>query len=272
MSRPLEIAHLVIALGAAACTAATLDQAGFSGLEAWGHPMTWWVGAFAGWTYTAQRWIKWRRNPDELPAPRRAAFDRDPWAGLLVWTAVALAATCTLVAHRPPQWATFLPVAAGAGALALGYALLPRPGGEGLRALPGAKLPVIALTWAAATVWLPLSAEGLGLDVWVFVGQTCFIAGLTLPFDIRDLDQDPLHLRTLPQVHGPHTAIRVALLLLALSAALYVLAPQPQWGRMAVAIAAMPAVAFGVVPRKEAYYTWLLDGMIILQALDTLGN
>jgi 4-hydroxybenzoate polyprenyltransferase len=272
MSRPLEIAHLIIALAAAACTAATLATGGFTGIDAVTHPMTWWIGALAGWTYTAQRWIKWRRNPDELPAPRRAAFDRDPWAGLLVWTAVALAATCTLLAHRPPHWSTFLPVAAGAGALALGYALLPRPGGEGLRALPGAKLPVIALTWAAATIALPLSAEGLDMHWVAFAGQTCFIAGLTLPFDIRDLAQDPPHLRTIPQVFGPHTAIRIALLLLALAAALFVLAPQPQWTRMFVAVAAMPAVAVGVVPRKETYYTWVLDGLITLQILGILGN
>jgi hypothetical protein len=34
---------------------------------------------------------------------------------------------------------------------------------------------------------------------------------------------------------------------------------------MALSLIALPIVAFGPVPRREAYYTWLLDGLLILQ-------
>ncbi|MGB1074934.1 MAG: hypothetical protein ACPGYK_02010 [Flavobacteriales bacterium] len=266
MSRDLEIAHLVIAAGAASCAAATLAAAGLKDIAIWRHPMVFWVGSLAGWTYTVQRWWKWRSRPEELPENRRIAFEKSPWSGLLVWTVVALAATFTLLAHRPPAWTTFLPWACGAGLLSVGYAIWPAVEG-GLRSFPGMKLPLIAITWAWATVLLPLSAEGLDLNLWAFAGQMLFIAGITIPFDVRDMNQDADALGTLPQRIGAHRAIRLALLLLAISAGIFVVAPQIEWVRMGTAVGAMPIVAWGVVPRNEAYYTFALDGMLVVQAV-----
>jgi len=266
MPRDLEIAHLIIAAGAASCAAATLAAAGLEDIAIWKHPMVFWVGSLSGWTYTVQRWWKWRQQPEELPENRRIAFEKSPWSGLLVWTAVALAATCTLLAHRPPDWKAFLPWACGAGLLSMGYAIWPAAGG-GLRSFPGMKLPLIAITWAWATVLLPLSAEGLELNVWAFSGQMLFIAGITVPFDVRDMNQDADALGTLPQRLGAHRAIRLALFMLAISAGIFVATPQIEWVRMGIAVGAMPIVAWGVVPRNEAYYTFALDGMLMVQAL-----
>ncbi len=228
------------------------------------HPMAIWTGAAAGWTYTFQRWWKWRNNPEALSPERRLAFERSPWSGMIVWTSVLAAATCTLLAHEPPAISSFAPWLFIAAALSAGYAVLPRPGGEGLRGVPGLKLPVIALTWGWATVVLPQAGAGADPDWAVFAGQILFIAGLTLPFDVRDAATDPPGLRTLPQRYGAHSAIQTALVLLASAAAIFVLAPGPHWGRVAVALIAMPIVAAGVRPRQESYYTWALDGLLLL--------
>ena len=263
MTRPLEIAHIVIALGAWSCASASLAPT--LGAAALWNPLAGWIGAAAGWTYTFQRWWKWRQNPAELPSERRAAFEGSPWAGLIVWTSIFLAASCTLVAHAALDFAAFLPWAVGGGLLAAAYAVVPR-GGGGLRGVPGLKLPLIALAWAWATVVLPLLGTGAWNELsWaVALGQTLFIAGLTIPFDIRDLAQDPPGLQTLPQWLGAHEALRIALILLAVSAAIFVQTPD-QTGRMALSLIALPIVAFGPVPRREAYYTGLLDGLLILQ-------
>lgn len=264
MPRPLEIAHVVIALGAASCAAASLAPT--LGAAALWDPLVFWIGAAAGWTYTFQRWWKWRRNPADLAPDRRAAFEGSPWAGLIVWTSIFLAASCTLIAHAALDFMAFLPWAAGGGLLAAAYATFPIRFPGGLRGVPGLKLPLIALAWAWATVALPLLGTGSwhALSWAVALGQFLFIAGLTIPFDIRDLAQDPPGLRTLPQWLGAHESLRIALILLAASAAIFVQTPD-QTGRMALSLIALPIVAFGPVPRREAYYTWLLDGLLILQ-------
>ena len=164
MRRPLEIAHVVIALGAWSCAAASLAPFVEATSVLW-HPMAIWTGAAAGWTYTFQRWWKWRNNPEALSPERRLAFERSPWSGMIVWTSVLAAATCTLLAHEPPAISSFAPWLFIAAALSAGYAVLPRPGGEGLRGVPGLKLPVIAMTWGWATVVLPQAGAGADPEV-----------------------------------------------------------------------------------------------------------
>lgn len=65
---------------------------------------------------------------------------------------------------------------------------------NGWRDVSRMKLPVIAITWGLATVWVPgvMSGEGpweVNLIVRA-IAQSTFIAGLTIPFDVRDLQID----------------------------------------------------------------------------------
>jgi len=99
---------------------------------------------------------------------------------------------------------------------------------------------------------------------WAFAGQTAFIAGITLPFDVRDARLDSPNMRTLPQTMGHSGAVRMGLGFIAFSAAAFLMS-DPFPGRWAVSVAAMLPVAFGSVPRRTAYYDILLDGMITLQ-------
>lgn len=80
-----------------------------------------------------------------------------------------------------------------------------------LRSIGGVKIYIIALVWAMATVVLPVleSQQILVSDHWILVLQrTFFVIVLMLPFEIRDLDTDQLHLSTIPQKTGiPYTKI-----------------------------------------------------------------
>jgi len=78
-------------------------------------------------------------------------------------------------------------------------------GDKTLRNIAGVKIYVVGFTWAIITVLLPVIEEGMSLsaDVWiVFLQRFLFVVALVLPFDIRDLEMDAKHLKTIPQKIG----------------------------------------------------------------------
>jgi hypothetical protein len=81
-----------------------------------------------------------------------------------------------------------------------------------LRILPGLKLFLIAFTWSYMTVLLPELIYGaLDLHSFLeFLWRMVLIAGLVIPFDIRDLRDDLPSMQTLPQVLGYRSARELA--------------------------------------------------------------
>ena len=76
---------------------------------------------------------------------------------------------------------------------------------KNLRSIGGVKIYIIALVWAMATVVLPVleSQQTFVFDHWILgVQRTFIVIILMLPFEIRDLDTDQLHLSTIPQKIG----------------------------------------------------------------------
>ena len=76
---------------------------------------------------------------------------------------------------------------------------------KNLRSIGGVKIYIIAFVWAMATVVLPILEfqQTFAADHWILVVQRTFIViVLMLPFEIRDLDSDQLHLSTIPQKIG----------------------------------------------------------------------
>lgn len=112
----------------------------------------------------------------------------------------------------PALWLALLPAAA----VALLYPIVfpfPLRGFSALRSLPMLKLFLISLSWAYITFFLPRFIEGALLDPWLYVdfgARVLFVAALTVPFDLRDLAEDPPQLRTLPQILGPQASLRLA--------------------------------------------------------------
>lgn len=276
MVERLGFTHFWIAI-AASLSAAGSVFAFSNGLELdspdWSLLLT--IGASTGWVYTFQRWMKSTRKPEQMP-PYRLEFMRKHGGRLgVLWTILALwASTHWLLGLERSESATgsihgILILCAAV--LSIGYAFNPMGSGRGWRERPHLKLPAIALSWTLATVIFPASHIGLNLwgmeslPLWgLACSQAFFVAGITVPFDVRDLNIDPLEFQTWPQRWGPFKSIRIALFLLALSAAGFLFC-DINWGRATISLLALPIVAWTVRPRKEAVYSLLLDGLLILQ-------
>ncbi|HET6243308.1 MAG: hypothetical protein H0V01_01960 [Bacteroidetes bacterium] len=76
-----------------------------------------------------------------------------------------------------------------------------------LRGVPYFKIVLIALTWTAVTVWLPIIEYGSDFsNTYIFVislERMLFLFAITLPFDIRDMKQDEiLNVKTIPMILG----------------------------------------------------------------------
>lgn len=91
------------------------------------------------------------------------------------------------------------------GVFTIFYAL-PLPFKKGpLRNLPGIKIFLISVAFAGITVLFPLVQNDIVINSnsWViFIQRFIFIVLITIPFDIRDLNNDMESLKTLPQKFG----------------------------------------------------------------------
>ena len=277
MVKALAFTHIWIALGAAGAAAATLLVHGYS----WGD----WeplarsgiagIAVATGCVYTWQRRVKLHKNPMGVPVARRTFLRRAENAMALMWGALAMA----WLAGSHAVWPVFQeiviahPIAIGGMALlAIGYASNPITGGRGWREVPHLKWPVIAVAWGLVTGWLPLQLlpDALTLDGWTVAAsvavQTAFVAGLTLPFDVRDLPIDPVALQTVPQRTGIRWTAAMALVLVALSS-LGFMHLDPHLGRAGAGLAAAGGIAMTRRIQREWVYSLWLDGCLILQGV-----
>ena len=277
MVKLVAFTHIWIALGAFGAAAATVLSHGQT-VEEWS-VLTWsgltGIGIATGCVYTLQRRIKLHKNPSGIPHERRVFLER--WENPMTWgwsvLAVAWAWACA------PEWRSAVGLALdhpavlfGVGTLALGYASNPITGGRGWRDIPRLKWPVIALAWGLVTGWLPLQflPTGVELSGWTAVEsiwvQTLFVAGITLPFDVRDLSIDPAELRTVPQQSGVRFTSALAITLVVLSMGGFCGFDTSPARAIAGAVG---LVGITLVPfaRYEWIFSFWLDGCLILQGV-----
>lgn len=93
---------------------------------------------------------------------------------------------------------------------------------NGLRDIPGAKIFLIAVTWAGATLLVPLvQVKGVefvyDIELWVlFVQRLFFVIAITIPFDVRDLKYDEPEKKTIPQLIGAKNSVAAAIVIMLL--------------------------------------------------------
>lgn len=277
MVKLVAFTHIWIALGAVGAAAATVLAHGHA-IGNWDGFM--WagltgIGIATGCIYTLQRRIKLLKNPAGIPRDRRAFLERHGTRIAVGWGALAVGWALSYAS----EWEGFVDVAlgnplviGGMAALSIGYASNPFTGGRGWRDIPRLKWPVIALAWGLVTGWLPLQflSSALALDGWTTWGsigaQTLFVAGITLPFDARDVFIDPAELRTVPQQTSTPftTALAVALVLISMGA-FYGL--DHSLARTATGVLALIGVVLAPTVRKEWVFSLWLDGCLILQGV-----
>ena len=273
MVKIVGYSHLWIALGALCSALATMHA--YAPMDpqdesTWGIATA--IGLGTGVLYTLQRRIKWSRMPQNMPVDRRQFIEKwfewviSSWViGVLIWLVTFWNSLIPWLTALAVGW----PVVLALLALALGYASNPFLNqGNGWRDMSRMKLPVIAITWGLATVWIPGVMSGEG--PWEFnlivraIAQSTFIAGLTIPFDVRDLQIDPAAMNTVPQRMGQRRAAMIALLLILLSGCFFMAAGNAL-APMIAAACAIPWVIYGRSTRDEWLYSIILDGCLIVQ-------
>lgn len=165
--------------------------------------------------YNYMRWVKSLNNYRQNREPKLRQQEKINWfhfglalpSGLVAFILLFLLGSTNLIFYIFP-----------AVLIALVYPIaFPHPNRAftSLRMLPGLKLFLIAGSWTYLSFAIPYWMHE-GIDMRFFTGEfifrTLFVMGLTIPFDIRDIDSDEETMRTVPQVFGKENAISLAIL------------------------------------------------------------
>lgn len=148
-----------------------------------------------------------------------------------------------------------------------------------LRSIPYLKSCTIAFAWAVATVWLPIAAVERSMfnydALLLFLERFLFVWSITIPFDIKDLQEDKqLGLKTLPMVFGLKKILIFAMIILCL----HVLVTFVHYGLSRIFFVRIVTAWYVLVVlqgigrhRPKYYYTGAIDGSMLLQPLLTLA-
>ena len=151
-----------------------------------------------------------------------------------------------------------------------------------LRDVPGIKIITISLVLGLTTVLLPVFIQDdLSLIkrpevIMVFLRRVLFIFAITIPFDIRDVDYDEAQgTRTIPVVYGIAMAkiiAIIALFIFFISAVVqYFLIPNSNpYYSISLSIStgmSILAILLTNEKRKDVYYSFFVEGMMLLQCL-----
>lgn len=218
------------------------------------------------------------RNPQKSVYKRTRWIFRNEW---LLWlnNGIGFIVLVYAVFHIHLYSLLFL---MGIGVMSLVYATpIIRYNGKwvGFRQLPGMKIFHIALVWTLSSVCLPvfeMYLDGLTVDLHLF--QTLFVLKFifllicTLPFDIRDIQQDSYyHLKTIPNMIGEDRAISLCYALIIVHSAIVLLSNiqlNVQMGILTTNL--LIAVILKQVVFRNAnryHYAFLLDFALIAQFL-----
>lgn len=134
-----------------------------------------------------------------------------------------------------------------------------------LRDVPGIKIFLIAVVWALSSAVIPaIEMETLnGQSILVGVGFFLYIIGITIPFDIRDLDYDEPSKYTIPQIFGEGTSKLIASSLLMMS---YICFAFPNFNNYGLTLGIALSVILVLTSsknRNELYFSFILDGLLI---------
>jgi len=141
--------------------------------------------------------------------------------------------------------------------------------GLALRDLPYLKIFIISLTWGFITVLLvQFSEHDLNLNWMLILNNSLYILGITIPFDIRDLDTDSSSKKTIPQIVGVKIAVSLSIICLLISALMYYNIGFSWFS--GVCIISAIVTLFSISKRQDWYYSFIIDGLLLLFPLFTI--
>ena len=156
-----------------------------------------------------------------------------------------------------------------------------RGSGVRLREFGLNKIFTIAIVWAVVTFVLPLvNINGFAVlsDTHVLlkgVARATFIFAITLPFDIRDLQNDmKIDVKTIPMILGVRKTVILSVSILALYGLIYVFFSEVTLigaGHLVGALLTMGLVMLTNLKRGDMFYSFVLEGTMIILALSVYG-
>ena len=135
-----------------------------------------------------------------------------------------------------------------------------------LRDIPGIKIYLISLVWAISCTLVPFIESGVSNQyIWLTtIGFFLYILGITIPFDIRDIELDDHSKKTIPQIFGINTAKSIAAFVLIGS---YFFLSYPNffdYKLLAGISLSIILVLFAKKEHGELYFSFLVDGLLII--------
>lgn len=219
-------------------------------------------------TYNFQRLIKHKRLTSIVPSERHEWISNH--FGLLSGVAFISLIFALLFALTIGFRSLFL--LGITGIISLLYTGFSTNKHSGLREIPMMKIIWISIVWSIATVFIPLEEnhEYVNKDLLWMLHQFLFVLVLCIPFDIRDLPYDPKHLKTLPQMLGIKKSVAAGELLLIIMVLIsYEFFGSDLFfiGNGITMFITGTVLILSVKPRKELYYLFLVDGLMIVQTI-----
>ncbi|PRD52634.1 hypothetical protein [Sphingobacterium gobiense] len=216
--------------------------------------------------------------------PQKSVYKRTRWIfrnGWLLWLNSGLAVFILIYAvFHIHLYSLLLLGLIGLMSIVYSFPILPYRGKwVGLRQLPGLKVFHIAWVWTLSSVCLPvleLYLDGIPVDIHVlstlFVLKFIFLLICTLPFDIRDIQQDSYyHLKTIPNMIGANRAILLCYTLLIAHSLIVLLSAIQLNVQIGILVTnLLIAVVLKQVVFRNAnryHYAFLLDFALIAQFL-----
>ncbi len=223
--------------------------------------------------YGAHRLISLHRHRNEALSPRFEHIQQLKWIIIgLTGLGFLIAIYCWTQLLSATQLFLLAPIL-----ISISY-ILPIWKNKRLRDVPFIKIFLIAI------VWTLLTSRGMAIE-WGLAGnystllqlpeRILFLFAITLPFDIRDLELDRrMPVKTLPGQIGIRDSKLLALMTLVCSILLVYIQARLDWYSWNAMIGFLPsylAAAFLIVKSRpgisDYYYTFFLDGTLVLQAV-----
>ncbi len=147
-----------------------------------------------------------------------------------------------------------------------------------LREIPMIKIFIVGIVWGMSCVWVPAAADDSfpqwtspEVTVWM-ISCSLMIFAITVPFDIRDLHYDGDKLKTLPAMFGVRKAIVIAIggMVLSLAGIFLVnhLSTLVEFHHVVIyaawTVVTCVVIAMSKPDRHEYYYSFLIDGLLVI--------
>lgn len=138
-----------------------------------------------------------------------------------------------------------------------------------LRDIPGIKIYLIGLVWAICCALIPMVELELlnSKTIQICLGFLLFIIGITIPFDIRDVDVDEINKKTIPQMIGVKWSKVIAILLVTGSFWLMSGTKELFYPSLTSSVISAILIAFARTKNNELYFSFIMDGLLVVVPL-----